>query len=86
MRSMLLLATLITGLHSAGHSAALAEEPLAIGSRLELFVDDFLIDQLAPTLQQILHRPEPGWCLHLSQRQQQRGDGIHRGRVRALRY
>lgn len=60
MRSMLLLATLITGLHSAGHSAALAEEPLAIGSRLELFVDDFLIDQLAPTLQQILHRPEPG--------------------------
>ena len=34
-------------------------EPLDIGSRLELFVDDYLIDELAGDAELKLHRPEP---------------------------
>jgi hypothetical protein len=34
-------------------------EPIAIGSRLELFVDDFLIEQLNGDARQHVHQPEP---------------------------
>jgi hypothetical protein len=42
-------------------SAALlsAAEPLDIDSRLELFVDEFLIDQMSGDLHQQLHEPTP---------------------------
>jgi len=36
-----------------------AAEPIQIGSRLELFVDDYLIDQLSGDAQLRLHKPEP---------------------------
>jgi len=36
-----------------------AAEPLGIGSRLELFVDDYLIDEMSGDVAQKLHRPEP---------------------------
>lgn len=35
-----------------------AAEPLEIGSRLELFVDDLLIDNMTGDVQQFLHQPE----------------------------
>jgi len=38
----------------------LAEDPLPIGSRLELFVDDYLIEELTGTAKQQLHKPVPG--------------------------
>jgi len=37
-----------------------AEEPIPIGSRLELFVDDYLIEELTAGAQQQLHKPAPG--------------------------
>ena len=37
-----------------------AAEPLTIGSRLELFVDDFLIADMTGDVRQRLHQPEPG--------------------------
>jgi hypothetical protein len=40
-------------------SPALATEPVEIGSRLELFVDDFLIERMTGDVMQHLHRPEP---------------------------
>ena len=36
-----------------------AQEPIDIGSRLELFVDDYLIDTLSGEAQMILHHPTP---------------------------
>jgi hypothetical protein len=36
-----------------------AEVPLDIGSKLELFVDDFLIDELKGDTQQFVHQPKP---------------------------
>ena len=36
-----------------------AAEPLDIGSRLELFVDDYLIGELQGDARLRLHRPEP---------------------------
>lgn len=36
-----------------------ADEPLRIGSRLQLFVDDYVIDTLSGDAQLHLHRPEP---------------------------
>lgn len=38
---------------------ALAAEPIDIGTRLELFVDDYLIDQLEGDAKQITQRPKP---------------------------
>lgn len=35
-----------------------AEEPLSIGSRRELFVDEALIDSLSNDAQQVLHHPK----------------------------
>ena len=43
-----------------GRAAVIADEPLALGSRLELFVDNFLIDQMAPELTLRMHQPAPG--------------------------
>ena len=40
-------------------STTLAAEPVQIGSRLELFVDDFLIEKMTGDVAQQLHRPEP---------------------------
>jgi hypothetical protein len=37
----------------------LPQEPFDVGSRLELFVDDFLIDRLDGTARQVLQRPTP---------------------------
>lgn len=37
-----------------------AAEPLAIGSRLELFMDDFLIAEMTGDVRQQLHQPTPG--------------------------
>jgi hypothetical protein len=42
-----------------GSSISLAAEPIAIGSRLELFVDDYLIDKMTGDVRQYVHRPEP---------------------------
>ncbi|MEQ8785792.1 MAG: hypothetical protein RIC55_05815 [Pirellulaceae bacterium] len=54
MRTTLALALVFTfGL--VGHAA----EPIDIGSRLELFVDDFLIDETADDVALKLHEPEP---------------------------
>ena len=36
-----------------------AEVPIHIGSRLELFVDDFLIDELKGDAHQEVHQPKP---------------------------
>lgn len=36
-----------------------AEDPIDIASRLELFVDDFLIDELKGDAQQFVHQPKP---------------------------
>ena len=43
----------------AGATAAAGDAPLALGSRRELFVDDFLIDRLTGRAEQRLHHPEP---------------------------
>ena len=40
-------------------SVAAAEEPLQIDTRLELFVDDFLIEKMTSDVAQHLHQPEP---------------------------
>lgn len=40
-------------------TAASAQEPVDIGSRLELFVDDFLIDKMTGSAKLQLHRPMP---------------------------
>lgn len=40
-------------------SNSMAEERIDIGSRLELFVDDFLIDELKGDAQQFVHQPKP---------------------------
>ncbi len=37
---------------------AMAQEPIEIGSRLELFVDDYLIDSFGGQAELVLHRPE----------------------------
>jgi len=47
---------IVLGLSS---SKLAAEEPVDIGSRLELFVDDFLIDELHGDAQQFVHQPKP---------------------------
>lgn len=47
---------IVLGLSS---SKLAAEEPVDIGSRLELFVDDFLIDELKGDAQQFVHQPKP---------------------------
>ncbi|OYW18041.1 MAG: hypothetical protein B7Z55_11405 [Planctomycetales bacterium 12-60-4] len=39
--------------------SALAVDPIDLGSRRELFVDDFLIDKMSGEARQHLHRPEP---------------------------
>ena len=40
-------------------SDVVAEESIDIGSRLELFVDDFLIGELKGDAQQFVHQPQP---------------------------
>mgnify|MGYP002623200308 FL=1 len=40
-------------------SVSMAAEPIAIGSRLELFADDFLIDKMTGDVVQRLHEPVP---------------------------
>lgn len=40
-------------------AASMAEEPLHIGARRELFVDDYLIDRLVGDAEQRLHHPQP---------------------------
>ncbi|GEP42605.1 hypothetical protein [Brevifollis gellanilyticus] len=40
-------------------SASVAADPLQIGSRRELFVDDYLIDKLVGDAEQRLHHPQP---------------------------
>ena len=53
------LQTLLSLILSAGTcSLAAAAEPIKIGSRLELFVDDYLIDQ-TDGVEQVLHTPIP---------------------------
>jgi hypothetical protein len=37
----------------------MAEKPLELGSRLELFVDDYLIDKTSGDVEQVLHKPKP---------------------------
>ena len=39
--------------------SSIAQEPINIGSRLELFVDDYLIDELSSGARQTLHHPTP---------------------------
>ena len=39
--------------------SSLSADPIAIGSRRELFVDDFLIDQLSGKAERRLHQPQP---------------------------
>jgi len=56
MRRMLTM-TLLVGL--VAPAALLASEPVKIGSRLELFVDDHVIDKLAGDASLQLHRPQP---------------------------
>ncbi|MHC4878109.1 MAG: glycoside hydrolase family protein [Planctomycetota bacterium] len=46
--------------HACLGSIATAAEPLSIGSRLELFVDDFLIDSLSGDAALKVHQPKPG--------------------------
>ena len=40
-------------------TSTFAAEPIAIGSRRELFVDDFLIEKLSGKAEQRLHHPQP---------------------------
>lgn len=47
-----LLASLLT-------TPILAEKPIELGSRLELFVDDYLIDETSGDVEQVLHKPKP---------------------------
>ena len=63
MRSMNSLRVLlvVSSLSSlAADRAATAAEAVDIGSRLELFVDDFLIDSLSGDAKQKVHQPTPG--------------------------
>ena len=39
--------------------SSIAQEPINIGSRLELFVDDYLIDELSDGARLILQHPTP---------------------------
>jgi len=39
--------------------SACPAEPIEIGSRLELFVDDYVIEEMSGDAQQCLHKPEP---------------------------
>jgi hypothetical protein len=56
MNSILRLALLLA---SAFATWAWAAEPIDIGSRLELFVDDRLIERMTGDVEQVLHEPEP---------------------------
>ena len=40
-------------------AASASAEPIEMGNRLELFVDDFLIEKMTGDVRQHLHRPEP---------------------------
>ncbi len=40
-------------------AATAAQPPLDIGSRLELFIDDALVDELTGSARRVLHHPEP---------------------------
>lgn len=53
-----ILAVVITA-HAMLASELLAVEPIDIGSRLELFVDDFLIEDLKGDAHQYVHQPRP---------------------------
>lgn len=53
------LAALFTIVLMVAPAVPVSAESLDIGSRLELFVDDYLIDELAGDAQLKLHRPEP---------------------------
>lgn len=55
MQTRLLIAAAISSLSLNG----IAVEPIDIGSRLELFVDDYLIDQLEGDVSLELRRPQP---------------------------
>lgn len=56
MRALFLIAVVAAALPVFPGTAS---EPIDIGSRLELFVDDFLVGQMKGDVRQQLHRPKP---------------------------
>ena len=58
MRKALLVFSLLLSLAAASANPPETTEALDIGSRLELFVDDYLVDELVGT-RLVLHHPRP---------------------------
>ena len=56
---LLLGLMLFSSLLSVGTTTLFSADVLDIGSRRELFADDFLIGKLAGDVKQVLHQPEP---------------------------
>ena len=58
MRTLLLSFSLLLSLAALSAKPRESQEPLNIGSRLELFVDRYLVDRLEGT-RLLLHEPRP---------------------------